>query len=519
MMRICNKDKCYKIIVILIILLGVAIRIIGINAMPNAVNVDEISSGYEAYGISNYGIDRNGNFLPVFLESWGGGQNALLTYLIIPFIKILGLNILAVRLPMAIISSISVIIIYLILRKISNKKLAIIGLTFFAICPWHIMKSRWGLESNLFPDLILLAIYFLIKGLEDNKKPFYYLAFVIFGISSYAYGTSYLFLPVFIIPLLIWLWKQKKITIEQAFISIGIVAIIALPIILYVIINTFNLQQINLPFMTIPKLEANRFKVVTSIFSNKFLETSYNNIKNSISILAQQYDGLPWNAMQTYGIIYTFSIIFAIIGIFRAFSKEAKEVKYNGIFNIWLIASILMIPVCEPNINRLNIIILPIIYYTILGIDAICNKKYIIYAIVSIYIVSFVSFMVDYINQDNNNQGYTFENGLEEPISYIKNLEEKDIYITNQIKEPYIYVLFYTQYDTNEFVRTVKYDNPSLPFRQVIEFGNYHFEQIEQMENDENIVYMIKKEDKELYKLDDFKVTEFEKYIVVEGTK
>ena len=146
---------------------------------------------------------ETGNKMPAFLVAWGSGQNALLTYLMIPFIKILGLNILSVRLPMAILGCISLIIMYLLLNKISNKKIATIGLAFFTICPWHIMKSRWGLESNLFPDLILIFIYLLIKGLEDKNQILYYLSFAIAGITAYAYGTSYYFLPVFIIPLLI----------------------------------------------------------------------------------------------------------------------------------------------------------------------------------------------------------------------------------------------------------------------------------------------------------------------------
>ena len=155
-----------------------------------------------------------GNKLPAFLVAWGGGQNALLSYLIIPFIKILGLSELAVRLPMAILGCISLVVMYLLLKRISNKKVATIGLAFFAICPWHIIKSRWGLESNLFPDLILIFTYLLIKGIEDKNKFLYYLAFVVAGISAYSYGTSYYFLPVFLIPLLIVLVRKEKVTIK-----------------------------------------------------------------------------------------------------------------------------------------------------------------------------------------------------------------------------------------------------------------------------------------------------------------
>ena len=474
-MHICDKIKqvdqkeIYQISIIILIFLGIVIRIVGIGNLPNAENVDEISSGYEAFSILNYGIDRNGNFLPVFLKAWGSGQNALLTYLIIPFVHIFGLSIFAVRLPMAIISSISLILIYLILKRMANPRIARSGLAFLAICPWHIMKSRWGLESNLFPDLIILSIYLLIKGLDDNKKFLYYLSFMVLGISSYAYGTSYLFLPIFVIPLLIILYKKKKITVVQGLISIGIVAFIALPIMLYVIINVFDLPQINLPFMTIPKLEVNRFQKITSFFSME-------NIEQALQILGKQSDELPWNAIDGYGIIYLFSSVFAIIGVIKAFLKKTNsDIQYNWIFNVWLIAALCIIPVCEPNINRLNIIFVPIIYYCILGIDEFCNRKYINYAVLFIYTVSFISFMQTYIKQDSS-KGYTFEANLEEPIAYVSNLQEKQIYITDKIKEPYIYVLFHTKYNTKEFVETVEYVNPDLPFRQVKGFGNYHFE-------------------------------------------
>ncbi len=187
------KETIFLVCLILLFLVGMLVRVVGIADMPNALNCDEASSGYEAFSILNYGIDRTGNKFPVFLESWGGGQNALLSYFMIPFIAILGLNTLSIRLPMAILGCISLVILYMLLKRIANKKIAIIGLAFFAICPWHIMKSRWGLESNLFPDLMLIAIYLLIVGLEKNNKILYYLSFVIAGLTAYSYRNIILF--------------------------------------------------------------------------------------------------------------------------------------------------------------------------------------------------------------------------------------------------------------------------------------------------------------------------------------
>ncbi len=180
-----NKEKVKKIIIIAILLLiGILSRILFIDKQPNALNVDEASSGYEAWSILNYGIDRNGNFLPVFLISWGSGQNALYSYLMIPCVKLLGLNTLSVRMPMAVIGSISLIVFYLLIKELKNEKVAIIGLAFFAICPWHIMKSRWGLESNIFPDLVLWAVYFIVLYLKQNKVSSLYIASVVLRFNS-----------------------------------------------------------------------------------------------------------------------------------------------------------------------------------------------------------------------------------------------------------------------------------------------------------------------------------------------
>lgn len=515
-----NKEKIYKYAVYIILIIGMLNRIVGITDMPNALNCDEASAGYEAFSLLNYGIDRNGNHNPSFLVAWGSGQNALLTYLIIPLIKIFGLKTIAIRLPMAILGCISLVVLYLLLRKIANKKLALIGLAFFAICPWHIMKSRWGLESNLFPDLILIFAYLLIKGIEDKNKIIYYLSFVIAGISAYAYGTLYYFLPVFLIPLLIILVKQKKITIKQAIFSIIIVGIVSLPVILYVVINTLNLDQINLPFLTVPKLKVNRYKELTSIFSGEFFNTSINNLMHGLRILIFQYDGLPWNSIMPYGTIYLFSTFFTIIGIIDSFRKNKKvEVKYNYLFNIWFIVSIILTCICDPNINRINIIMIPIAYYTIIGIYLIVNnRKKVAIGIAILYTISFGLFMNKYLKEDCGTYG-TFESDLEEVMQYAKKLVDnsnKEIYITNEIN--YIFVLYYTQYDTNDYVKTVDYEDEYVEFRQVNSFGNYYLQNIENIKSDGNRAYVIKKENLDKYKLDEeiFKITEFKKYVVVE---
>ena len=511
------KEHKYKLIMYLILIVGVIVRITLIEYFPTGLNVDEASAGYESYSILNYGIDRHGNSFPVHLVAWGSGQNVLYSYLMMPFIKILGLNIFSVRIPMAIIGCISLVLFYKLLKKMENEKIAIIGLFFFAICPWHIMKSRWGLESNLFPEMILLAVNSLIYGLQNKNKILFYLAFVIIGLATYSYGTAYFFLPFFLITILIFLIYTKKITIKEAIIAAVISFIIAIPLILFVIINTFDLPQINLGIITIPRLTANRYQEIASVFSVDFIKISFNNFIESAKILMLQYDGLPWNAMKFFGLTYIFSIPFTITGIVLSFYKKKSTTEdiIKNIMNIWFIISVMLLFICEPNINRINIIMIPIIFYTVIGIYEIIKKdKKVLAFVLIIYIISFIMFIANYIKTDMS-KTQTFETDLKEIIEYVNKMDVEKIYITNKIKEPYIYTLFYTKTNVNEFIETVDYATKGTNFDIVRHFGKYYFYIPEEINTDENSVYIIKKEDLRNIDLNKYETKEIGAFIIL----
>lgn len=511
------KNNKYELICWLIMIVGFIVRIVGIEYFPTGFNADEASAGYEAYSILKYGIDRHGNSFPIHLVAWGSGQNVLYSYLMMPFIKISGLSVFNVRIPMAIIGCISLVIFYILLKKTENKKLATIGLFFFAICPWHIMKSRWGLESNLFPDMILLAVTCLVYGVQNKKKILFYLAFVLIGLATYSYGTAYFFLPFFLITLIFFLIYKKKINIKEGIIAIAISTIIAIPLILFVVINTFDLPQIQLGVITIPRLTANRYQEIASVFSMEFIKVSFSNFVKSLKILLFQYDELPWNAMKFFGLTYIFSLPFTVIGIVECFRKDRNtENILKSIINIWFIISVILLFICEPNINRINIIMIPIIFYTVIGIYEIIKKdKKVLAFILIIYIIAMIMFMIKYITTDMS-KTLTFESGLKETIEYVNKIDAEKIYMTNKIKEPYIYTLFYTQTDVNEFINTVEYATTGTNFDIVSHFGKYYFYIPEQINSEENNVYILKKEEDKQLNEKEWKKTYIKEYVIIE---
>ena len=504
------------LLIYIILVVGFLVRLIDIDRIPNAVHTDEASIGYEAYSVLNYGIDRNGKSIPVFLESWGSGQNALYMYIIMPFVKILGLSVLSVRLPMAIMGCISLIVLYKLLLKIDKSRIEIIGLAFFAITPWHIMKSRYGLESNVFPDFMFYAVYFIYVGLKESKNYKMYIGAVFLGLCSYAYGTSYYFLPIFVSILLVILIKRKEITIKNAIVFIGIIFTISLPIILMLFINHFNLEEIHIGKITIPRMEENRYEKLTVLFSTKnFINNIMTNLKNSLKMLLFQTDGFNANTLEFYGITYIFSLPLTIIGLIESFRKKED---ITTIFNIWFIVAISIILICIPNINRLNILYIPLIFYTIFGIYNITSwLNWTKQLFILFYIVSFILFEITYFNTDFT-KTYTFINGVENVIKYTKSLDKEKIYFEYSFKEPYIYILFYNKEDTNEFVSTVKYKNNHKDFNSVEEFGKYKFYLPQKLSKSENICYIMKKSTSKKYEIDEniWEITEIDDFYIIE---
>lgn len=508
------KKYKFEILLVFILIFGSFIRLFGIDRLPNALNVDEASSGYDAFSLMSYGVDRNGNSWPVVLYAWGSGQSVLYSLITIPFIAIGGLSELTIRLPMAIIGSMSLYLMYYLLKNIfNNKKVALLGTFFLAICPWHIMKSRWGMECNLFPDLVLLAVFLLVIGIKNKKMYMQVFSFIILGISAYSYATSYLFLPVFVISILVFLVYKKEFTIKKAIMYFAIVFIISLPLIIYLMINTFDFEQISILGITIPKLSINRYEEVTTLFSNNIFENCVDNLLDTVRLLIIQYDKFDWNALQSHGIFYIVSLPFLIIGIRASIKKYNKNI-YNQFMNIWMVSALIVSAFCVININRINIIMFPAIYYIILGIYDVLNKYIILTPwILSLYILSFIMFGYDYMNQDFN-EYFTFSSGLKEVSDYCETSNADNIYCYYSFKEPFIYFMFYQEYDVNEYLNTVEFFNENGTFDNIKSFGRYNFYLPDNIE--ENSIVIVPKDSILNYKIESKKKVSINQFDIYE---
>ena len=391
-----TENKINKILFILILAIAIGVRVISWPTAISQINVDEAMTAINAKTMAENGVDIYGTSFPVYLEAWGfAGQSVMLMYLITIFTKIFGFSILSVRLPMLMISIISIIVFYDLVKRIfNNKKLALWAMAFVSICPWHLLQSIWSIDCNMFPHFMLISVYFLYRGITD-KKWMLYLSMFFFALTMYTYGVSVYIVPLFLLICAIYLLVKKAVTIKQIIICIIIYLLFSSPILAMYVINALKIEtNISIGPITIQYFSGNSRTGDMIFFSKDVGESFLNNISCLLKTFFTQYDGLEWNGTKTFGTVYHISIIFFFIGIFYFIRHKEKRNIGTFFFGVWLILSFLLgIVINNVNINRMNIIWFPILFFSFYGIYVVSKVQFLKYNIIAIYSTLFICFV------------------------------------------------------------------------------------------------------------------------------
>lgn len=453
----------------MVLFLGILFRVLSVPDIPNGLIQDEASIGYDAWSILHYGIDRNGTALPIHLISWGSGQNALYAYLSMPFIALFGLGALSVRLVSVLLGCLTLPAVYFILKKTTSRRTALIGMALLAISPWHISLSRWGLESNIFPAMFAFGVFFLVKAM--HKPGYFIVSSVVFALALYAYGPAYCVIPIFYCGAFYAFAFRKKVDKRLLLISGASFVLVAIPIGLFLLTNQFKLGDISIGPFTAPQLtgQARMDSLLGGGTLSGHIDSFYDNI-----ILQRDWTG--WNTIQPYGVFYIISLPFTIIGIMKAWKKRTPA---TYILSGWAGASLLLFVLMNnTNINRVNIIFIPLILLTAIGVeDVIKQDKRRLLSIALAYYLLFTGFITDYMKLYVEQPNHSFNSGLGEAIEKANSMADEDdtIYVSGEINMPYMFVLFYTKVPPQDFLATRQIKDLDKEFQSVSSFGHYIF--------------------------------------------
>lgn len=476
-----------NLIIIVIVLLGAALRFLFLDYVPASLNWDEVSHGYNAYSILVSGKDEWGNKFPTIFRAYGDYKLPVYIYLTAISEFVFGLTPFAVRFTSALAGTITVIFTYLLViemgRGISISKLksrekftSLFAALFVAISPWTLHLSRGAFEANLALTFIVIGTYFFYRSFHSIK--YFVISTIFFGLSVWTYNSARIFTPIFFVLLITVNFSRLKnelITRKNVcFISVSIIALFFVPMFYQLLspvgsarydkVSILNEGGIN----KIVDLRVNSElpPIIARVLYNKVTYFASEFVRNYSSHVSPEYlyfkGGSQYQfSVPNFGLLYLVNAIFLLIGII-ILGKDIynNRNKISTILIVWFLIGPIASSITResPHVLRsITMLVSPMIitavgfsfvYYSIDKYRKLILLTYLI--VLSLFLGKYLE---KYTTVYRNNYSWSFQYGYKEVSEYVGknyNLYDKFI-ITKKYGEPHEFILFYNMIDPETY--------------------------------------------------------------------
>ncbi len=418
---------------LIVLIIATLLRVCFLSTIPNGLHHDEATSGYDSYSLLKTGHSQYGEFLPLFSKAFSDYNESLTRLITVPFVGVLGLNEFAIRLPMAIIGTITVFIVYYLAKELFNERIALFSALFLAISPWHIQFSRIAFIGLFLPFFFCLGLLFFFKSFQNPK--YLSLSAITFGLSLYTYNSARVFVPLFLLGLvyrfrnyLLRVWKHTLIA-----------CILFLPI----FILLFS-------FWTSPE-GMTRVRSLGGIVTNPFQI-----IINYLSYFTPVFlffigDSNLRHSPPGIGELHFLELITVSVGIFFLLKEKSQQ---RDILLLWLLLYPIPAALTAPEHALRSIVGAPLFSifsgYGLSRLADIFKDRKKIFSFLTIFLLAasitwYVNcYFVDYPKYSTHK---TWRYGMKEAITYAENSSDSCVIVSNQFHYMNIFILFYTQYE------------------------------------------------------------------------
>lgn len=199
-----NKKREYTAAFIIIVI-GFALRLYASSSVPLIFDEHEkIAFIHEIH------FDYKNLSLP--LGSEVTHNPPFLPYLIKLSTLIMGENNLALRLPSVILGTLTLLIIFLLVRENLNQKTAMLVLTLMSLSQFCIGSTRIAWEEGLLLFFASCTLLFTQKAINTPRKSFLWLTAVFMGIGLFVKGTMITLLPVIVFYIFFYTPHKKNLS-------------------------------------------------------------------------------------------------------------------------------------------------------------------------------------------------------------------------------------------------------------------------------------------------------------------
>jgi len=498
-----------------ITILGALLRFWGLGQNPPGLYWDEVSLGWNAYSILKTGLDEHGRFLPIdTFFAFGDYKPPLYIYAAIPSIWLFGLNEFAVRLPSALAGTLLIIVTYLLAKVLLRSHLSVRqGETFsdsttllatllIAISPWSATLSRVAFESNLAVLFNASGFLFFLYAVRKSSK-WLMLSVFCFVLAAYTFNANRLLSPIFLVTLTIIYFRRAVSNWRWWVVSAFVGIILALPMLGHLRspegklrwneVNIFsNLEVIK---ESNSRREVDGNTLMGRIFHHRYLGYSRLFLEHylehfNLKYLFVQGDRNPRINIPDMGQMYLVELPFLIIGLISLMRPMGfMAAKEKVLLLLWLLLAAVPAGLARETPHALrSASTLPVPQIIVaLGIMKLVKKfqisnfKFQIFAISCfLFLASLLHFQFVYWRYYPNEWAGEWLTSYKNLVLYLRQTGDpyRTIYVTPDLGRPYVYFLFYNQYDPKKYIQEAKDGGRTgdmFGFYNVSYFNKYKF--------------------------------------------
>lgn len=452
-----------KFLLLSICVLFLFTRLYRITEVPVSLYWDEASIGYNAYSILTTGKDEWGDFFPIHFRAFGEFKLPVYIYSVVPFIPIFGLNELSVRIPAALYSLGSIIIIYFLTKKITKDSTVALWSSFLlTISPWFFIFSRTGFEATAGLMFYLLGICLFLKP----KSYFTFISTISFILSMYSYNSFRMIVPLTLVILIISRLLKGIPDVKNE---------VNKSIIKWWVLSGFLVVVSLIPIYRLFVYDAGGSRL-----QNVGTASGIVVVKNYISHFNPQFlfikgDSNLRHQLNGFGQLFFPDAVFILLGIFYLLYKKQK---YGMLIVPLLLIGPLPASITKESPHALRAIsMIPFIsMLSALGLNSIRNRiltVLVAFLFLGLFGYYFINFLAVYPSQSTKDWQYGYKQFFSNEI--VSNSVQK-IHVSEEEGQPYIFALFYLKYDPEKFRSEVIRNNPDKwGFSTVKSFGVFEF--------------------------------------------
>lgn len=493
-----------KLILISIILLAATLRLYALDKYPLGLNADEAAIGYNAYSLLLTGHDEHNAFWPLVFRSFDDFKPPFYFYLVLPFVKFIGLNIWAVRLPSALLGTLSVYLTFLLAKNIfKNKNIGYLSALILALSPWHLHFSRGGWEVNAATTFLLLGLVAFFKGLDRPK--YFLLSALALVASLYTYHSMRVIIPLLGLVLLVLYFSQLRSAFQDSkpfrFSLIGsttLATLLLLPLILQMLspsgqsrftgVSVFADQG---PLWEALELRRDHPGPLANAFHNRYLTYGVRFAKNYFSHFSPRFlfitgDEIARSNVPGMGQLLLVFLPFFYLGFFKLLKRPDKSILFL-LFWLGLAPLAAALTFQSPHALRAQNMSIPLAIVIAYGLYVCyqhCLKfKYLfLAAVILLFAYDSSRYLHQYYIHYPKEAPTAWQGGFGELISYIKPIQDQydNIVISDTYDQPYIITAFFLQYPPDKLQQEIVLEpRDKFGFSTVRRFGKYSFKHVE----------------------------------------